>query len=73
MGGPLVSDLDTALRNYPHTTLRLEGSIRREAPAFIEQQGIGEGALGGGGVHGRWCHVPLGGRCAPLGVPCSAS
>lgn len=80
VGGPLVSDLETALRNYAHTTVRLEGSIRREAPAFIEQQGIGERGLGEEGERVRCCCCRAllsaalsagAARCPPLG--CSSA
>ena len=40
VGGPLVPDLDTALANYPHTVVRLEGSARSNIFTFLQQHPI---------------------------------
>ena len=40
MGGPLMPDLDTALRHYPHSEVKLEGGMRHAVPTFLQQQGI---------------------------------
>jgi hypothetical protein len=40
VGGPLMPDLDTALRHYPHSEVKLEGGMRHAVPTFLQQQGI---------------------------------
>ena len=40
VGGPLMPDLDTALRHYPHSEVKLEGGVRHNVPTFLQQQGI---------------------------------
>lgn len=40
VGGPLVPDLDTALQRYPHTTVKLEGSVKSNIHTFLAQHDI---------------------------------
>jgi hypothetical protein len=53
VGGPLISDLESALADYPHRVIHIEDKVRERLADFIDRQGIhvlvvGEHFPGGG-------------------------